>query len=375
LPHLPGRDAHARAQPQENESEERGDLVIPQRPLVLVAAHDTDGGRERVGLAEDGVGDGDREIGNRVGVDDVAEVEDPDDTRIRYQDVVVVRIVVHDRPRQRLDARTVPEVDLLDQADDERAQRFVLDRRRQLADERQPPRQVPIEVAVDGRMVEALERAVELRHRGAKPLEKRRRMFPDRSERFAREPGEQPHEVTGTRRGRHLGDGIAIHTRNRAGTERRRSRHVRERRVLRFEQRPSVGPVRDLEDEPVSRRGTQHEVLVALAGKRRGVTVDAEQAPAEICRFVRRQGGHELEEIHAMIIDDGARRPCTAAADGTPRVSRHGSHGLHRREIREIRVIGGLESPLLRSAKSASVGRESPFEIRENRVIRGLSRL
>ena len=72
------------------------DLVVVERPELLVAAHDGDGGGQRIGLAEDGVGDGDREIGDRVGVDDVAEVEDAGDLPSDSdQHVVVVGIVVH----------------------------------------------------------------------------------------------------------------------------------------------------------------------------------------------------------------------------------------------------------------------------------------
>ena len=77
---------------------------------------------------------------------------------------------------------------------------------------------------------------------------------------------------------------------------------MRERGVLRLEQRAIVGAVGDLEDEAVAGRGRQQEILVALAGQRRGNAVDVEQPPAQIRSFVGRQRGCVVEDVHATII-------------------------------------------------------------------------
>ena len=61
------------------------------------------------------------------------------------------------------EARRVAGLDPIGDARDERAHRGVLHERRQLANDRQPSREVPVQIAVDGRVIEPGERAIELR--------------------------------------------------------------------------------------------------------------------------------------------------------------------------------------------------------------------
>jgi hypothetical protein len=93
---LPGGDTDTGAQAQQHQPEQRGELLVIERTDLLVAAYDRHRGIERIGLAEDGVGNGDGEVGDRVGVHDIAEIDDSGDLPID-KDVVVVWIVMRRR--------------------------------------------------------------------------------------------------------------------------------------------------------------------------------------------------------------------------------------------------------------------------------------
>jgi hypothetical protein len=52
-----------------------------------------------------------------------------------------------------------------------------------------------VKLAVDGGVIEARERGIELGNRGAERREQVRRLIGERCHRYAGQPGEQPHEM------------------------------------------------------------------------------------------------------------------------------------------------------------------------------------
>ena len=73
------RETDARAQADGREDPERLDLGLGERALGVVAGRDRGRGRDRVGLPEERVGDGDGGLGDGPAFDHVAEVEEPGD--------------------------------------------------------------------------------------------------------------------------------------------------------------------------------------------------------------------------------------------------------------------------------------------------------
>jgi hypothetical protein len=71
------RDTHAGAQPQLDEAEQRGQLVVGQRILGVIGARDRRGGPQRVAFVEHRVRDRDCKVGNGVAMDRVAKIKKP----------------------------------------------------------------------------------------------------------------------------------------------------------------------------------------------------------------------------------------------------------------------------------------------------------
>ncbi len=95
------------------------------------------------------------------------------------------------------ESRRVARLDLIRHARHERAHPRILDERRQLADERQPLRKVPVEIAVDRRMVEPVECGIQLGDSRTDLLEEIGGLL-DRSEGHARQPGQHTRVMTDT---------------------------------------------------------------------------------------------------------------------------------------------------------------------------------
>ncbi len=111
-----GREADARAEPKRRQRPQRLELRIGERPRRVIAGGHTLGRRQRVGLAERGVGGGDRQLADRPGLDHVPEIEDPGDRPVAGrsrrgadEEVVVVGVVVDDAagkaPQHRTEVR------------------------------------------------------------------------------------------------------------------------------------------------------------------------------------------------------------------------------------------------------------------------------
>ena len=303
------------------------DLVVVERAMALVAAHDGDRRRQRIRLAEDGVCDGDREIGDRVGVDDVAEVENPGDRLRVHQHVVVVRIVVHRGAPEPRESRRVRASMRSDHATARvRASPGSGDGRRDLAARARGRARGPSRSRDewrDGRTRRARDRAPPPRRRGPPAT---RRVFVERTERNAWQPREQAHEMTRRVTARSPRDREPSSAGTTRGTERRPARDMRERRVLRLEQRAIVGAVGDLEDEAIAGRRLETHVLIALAGKRATRSSSAEAAAR--CRLAGRQRRCVLENVHS----DYHERSLVASTDESGRdATRRGPQSLSTR--------------------------------------------
>jgi hypothetical protein len=75
---------------------------------------------------------------------------------------------------------------------------------------------------------------------------------------------------------------------------------VRQCSILRLEQRAAVGPVGDLQNEPIAATGTDQEVLIALARERRRGSVHAEHLPREGYGFAGGDRRRVPEDIHQL---------------------------------------------------------------------------
>src|SRR5262245_13128775 len=160
----------AHTQPQAREAEERGQLFISERVLRMVALDDFNRGSQRVGFVKRGVSDRDGEIGHGETVDQIAEINQPDDALVFRTEIiaaaddhiVIVRVVVNRalaKPRQdRLDIafKLVREVDY------ESPHFVVLDQRPVFTNHAQAVGQIPVEIAVNGGMIKTGERAIKL---------------------------------------------------------------------------------------------------------------------------------------------------------------------------------------------------------------------
>jgi hypothetical protein len=101
---LLGGNAGAHAQTHRSETKKRAELVFREWVRGVIAIDDPGSARQRVGFVEYGVGDGNRQVADCVGIHHIAEIDQPDYaliSRIRVspaacQQVVVVGIVVDD---------------------------------------------------------------------------------------------------------------------------------------------------------------------------------------------------------------------------------------------------------------------------------------
>ena len=105
----------ARAEAHRSQDPDGIQLRLRERALRVVAGHDALRRHEGLGLAEDAVGHGDRELADRPRLDHVAEIEKPRDRAVlgplgrrTDEDVVVVGVVVDDAPRELREAGARP---------------------------------------------------------------------------------------------------------------------------------------------------------------------------------------------------------------------------------------------------------------------------
>ena len=197
---LPGGQTHARAQPHRRQGKQHGELAIAERRDLVVTAHHLTHDRHGIGRAERRVGHGDGEVVHRVAVDHVTEVDEPSDPLVVRIDehVVVVRVVVDHRPRQL--GETAAIIGLLpvdgNEPIDQIAEGVIGHERPVVSDHVGCPRQIPVERAVQRRMVETDERDVDAGDRPAEVGEQLIGASPNCSERAAAQHRHEPHVMT-----------------------------------------------------------------------------------------------------------------------------------------------------------------------------------
>src|SRR5262245_48660349 len=217
-------DADAHTQPQPREAEKRGYLVFDERVFGVVALDDFSRDGQRVRLVQYGVSDRDGEIGHSEAVDHIPKIDQSDDAladdaladdaladdaladdalTLRVEiiagaddHVIIVRVVVNRalaEPRQyRRDVALALSGEL--------AYTFtrlrVHDQRLRSANYAQTVGQVPVKIAVNGRMIEISERAIDPADAPSEIAQQLRRMTLQVAEGDAGQPIDHPYEMS-----------------------------------------------------------------------------------------------------------------------------------------------------------------------------------
>jgi hypothetical protein len=124
---LVGGDAGAGAEPDGGQTEDRGELGLGERQCVVPPAHNFARLDKRVLRCRHHVRDGNGEIGDRVRVDDVPEVDDARDALVVDEHVVIVEVSVHHGFRQTREQRSRVRVERGDDAIDRGSDLGVVD--------------------------------------------------------------------------------------------------------------------------------------------------------------------------------------------------------------------------------------------------------
>ncbi len=295
------RDDGAGAQPQQDEREERLDLGLSQAIRRVIASHDLSGGGQRIPLAHHHVGRRDREVAHRVRLDEVAEVHDPHDPtrgegiapgrRLRYEDVVVVRVAVDDARPQARQQRSRPSVELRGEALDPLPPRRILHVREILLHDSATPPEVPVQLAPRRGVRKALQGPVDRPEKLSEVAQELPALRPRARERRPGHVGEEPREMKGPVGPLRVPDELA----RQAGADAREDvagfgggepgQHL----VLPLEYRGLLARLRELEHVFRARLRCEVEVLVALARQRACLRANAVQRPRDPGRLRRRE--------------------------------------------------------------------------------------
>ena len=317
-------EAGAHAQPQRGEAEHRRHLRLGERAAGAVAVHEVPQHRQRSRRVEHGVRGGDRELADGDAVHHVAEVDDAGDALVAiepivaaaHQHVVVVEVAVDRAARQLAEQRRGVPIELADQRVDRGAELAIGDARAMAVDRGAAVREVPVEVAVQRGVVEAVERSGQLGDRRAEPLEQRGTAARRAGERHARQVRHQPRQVDAAIRRGHRGQRGAARQRLDARGQRRAPRHVLHRALLGGQERPVLAGAGDLQHQARLVVDRQQEVLVALAGQRGGRRGVAEQLARQ------RLGAHPIEARRVVDHERAAyHRPAPPCPARSPSLS------------------------------------------------------
>ena len=312
-------DADAQAQSQAHKTPEGGEFVLRKRALLVVAGSDARSRCERIGFVEHRVGDRNGEIAHGVTHDHVAEVDESRHAQVARivigractaasgctgafggnDHVVVVGVAVDCADGQSRESRHVVALVVREQALDCLAQLQVGDQRHVLPARVEPRPEVPVKLAMQRRMIEVLQRAVNGSNCPAEIAEKLGRVPLDGAQRPAGDPGQQAHKVPHARLGLNLFHIIAGQRGNDARAVRRGPAEVGQDRVLALEQSAALQRVGDLEHMALTIRCLDQEVLVTLAGERGGGAANAEQVRRESLGRRQVEPGRVCEQGHA----------------------------------------------------------------------------
>ena len=281
-----GRVRDADREARAHQGEEDRDLPFGERVLPVVAADDGDGRGERIGLPEERVGRRDRRLGDPQPVVHVAEVDDARN-RVRLgagpvdEGVPVVRVAVDHLSGQRRERR-LRFLEAVEEALRQRPARRIGDARQGLAGPRRAG-EVPLQLAVGGRVVEAGERAVERPQQAAEALVQLGGARSGLRERHAGGPREEEHEAALAAAVRHAADRPpapgGCHPRQRERG--RRALEVLEHLGQHLDEGRVPLRVHQLEDERAAVAFVEAEVVVVLAGEGRGRPIEPERLPGE----------------------------------------------------------------------------------------------
>src|SRR5262245_4147882 len=222
-------DADAHTQPQPREAEKRGYLVFDERVFGMVALDDFSRDGQRVRLVQHGVSGRDGEIGHSEAVDHIPKIDQSDDAladdaladdaladdaladdaladdalALRVEiiagaddHVIIVRVVVNRALAEPRQYRRDVALELSGELDYKFTRLRVHDQRLIFANHAQTVSQVPVKIAVNGRMIEISERAIDPADAPSEIAQQIRRMTLQVAEGDAWQPIDHPYEMS-----------------------------------------------------------------------------------------------------------------------------------------------------------------------------------
>ena len=172
-------------------------LGLGQRARLVVTGDDRCGRGQRIGGAEGDVCHRDRDVVDDVAVHHVAKVEDPRDglARLVDEDVVVVGVAMDDAAPEVREHRDDMGPMVRCKCCDPVGERSVGDQGEIRADDALGVREVPMEITMEGRMIEVRERATQATDRATEVPPQGVRVETRRSECRARQHRDESHEL------------------------------------------------------------------------------------------------------------------------------------------------------------------------------------
>src|SRR5262245_3851969 len=211
-------DADAHTQPQARETEKRGQLIIRERVFGVVTLDDFSRGGQRIRFVQNGVSDCDGEIGHSEAMDHVAEIYQSDDAladdtladdalagdalvlraKIIAGDdhVIIIRVVVNRALAKLRQYRRDVALELCGEFDYKSTRLRVRDQRLIFTNHAQTVGQVPVKIAVNGRMIEIRKRAIDLADAPSEVAQQLPGMTFQIAERAAGQPIDHPYEMS-----------------------------------------------------------------------------------------------------------------------------------------------------------------------------------
>src|SRR5262245_17811550 len=202
-------DADAHTQPQPREAEKRGYLVFDERVFGMVALDDFSRDGQRVRLVQHGVSGRDGEIGHSEAVDHIPKIDQSDDAladdalALRVEiiagaddHVIIVRVVVNRALAEPRQYRRDVALELSGELDYKSTRLRVHDQRLIFANYAQTVGQVPVKIALNGRMIEISERAIDPADAPSEIAQQLRRMTLQVAEGDAGQPIYHPYEMS-----------------------------------------------------------------------------------------------------------------------------------------------------------------------------------
>ena len=285
----------------------------------MVGRNNPTGRRQRIGLAQHDVGQRDRQIPHREAHQQISEIDDSDDPIvgggkkpvIRHQQIVVIEVIVD---------RTAPQLTqhglglsrkLAQRLVDPLAKQRILDQPAMALDHLPAPRQVPVQLPMDRRMVEIGQAPIELSQPTSQIGEEPIRVVAHLPQRPPWEKGDQPNKVNSGLptacwkcRQRHLAEPLPSEGRTDPRSDPKRIPRlpqVGHHCLLGLKHRPGLQPVRNLQDVAGRALDRDPKVLVAIARQWIDRRLDPIPLPQEPLRFPTRHPRCLQQHRHAFL--------------------------------------------------------------------------